>query len=113
MDRRNLRVRKVSEKLAVVDEDERKRVSFLCLFFARVVSKQHMLQWRREICNAYVSLRYLTLIMSILAVACIQVSQARLAALENDAAAADTFEPRDSDDEFVLGGSDDGGLRNR
>jgi len=50
--------------------------------------------------------------MSILSVACMQVNQARLAALENDAAAADTFEPRDSDDdEFVLGGSDDGELR--
>jgi hypothetical protein len=39
-----------------------------------------------------------------------QVNQARLAALENDSAVADTFEPRDSDDEFVLGGSDEGGL---
>ena len=33
MDRRNLRVRKVSEKLAVVDEDERKRVSFSLSLF--------------------------------------------------------------------------------
>ena len=70
MDRRNLRVRKVSEKLAVVDEDERKRVSFLCLCFRMVLlvscTSGHTVQWETHIRQCrWMFEHYLKLIISV------------------------------------------------
>jgi len=99
MDRRTLRTRKVSQRMAVVDESERKQVRNICLFISLISKRNliHSFSDHRPNFN--------------LLFPSYQAMAARLEALENDAAVQDTFAAGSDDEEFVLREDSEGGKK--